>query len=88
MGKAIERWVADDGTEFATKKEMLIHELTMLDEKEIDVFLATAVNANSRRTSEYKKLLIQWQKHLRAQDLEVAELVTAPIEPTQLELAI
>ena len=74
MGKVVERWVADDGTEFDNQKDMLIHELTVLDEKEIDVFLSSFVSPTSKRTSEYKKLLIQWQKHIRGQDLNVLSL--------------
>lgn len=73
MGRAVERWVADDGTEFDNKKDMLVHELTVLDEKEIDAFLAHTVSPTSKRVTEYKKMLIQWQKYLRAQEMNITE---------------
>jgi hypothetical protein len=85
MGKAVERWVADDGTEFDSKKDMLIHELTLLDEKEIDVFLTAFVSPTSKRTTEYKKLLIQWQKHIRAQDFDVINSLPAPELSAEVE---
>lgn len=79
MGRAVERWVADDGTEFDSKREMLIHEMTILDEKEIDFFVSNIIETSAKRASEYKKLLMTWQKHIRGQQLE---------EPKQLELIL
>ena len=79
MGRAVERWVADDGSEFDSKRDMLVHEMTILDEKEIDYFVTTVIDTSVKRASEYKKLLMAWQKHIRTQQFE---------EPMQLELPL
>jgi hypothetical protein len=80
MGQAVQRWVADDGTEFDTQKDMIIHEMTILDEKEIDLFLAN-IETSVKRISEYRKLLITWQKYIRGQSFREPEAA-----PEQLTL--
>ena len=67
MGVAIQRWVADDGTEFNTEQEMILHELSILDAKEIDVFLQHVVDTRPRKLNEYRKLLVSWQAYLQSQ---------------------
>ena len=87
MGRAVERWIADDGTEFDNKRDMLLHEMTLLDEKEIDYFVTHVIETSVKRASEYKKLLITWQKHVRSQELdkptmqEVKEVLELPLNP-------
>lgn len=87
MGRAVERWIADDGTEFDNKRDMLLHEMTVLDEKEIDYFVNHVIETSVKRASEYKKLLITWQKHVRSQELdkptlpELKEALELPLNP-------
>jgi hypothetical protein len=87
MGKAVERWIADDGTEFDNKRDMLLHEMTVLDEKEIDYFVSHVIDTSVKRASEYKKLLITWQKHVRSQELDkptmqaMKEVLELPLNP-------
>ena len=66
---------------------MLLHEMTLLDEKEIDYFVTHVIETSVKRASEYKKLLITWQKHVRSQELdkptmqEVKEVLELPLNP-------
>jgi hypothetical protein len=64
MGKCESRWIAEDGTEFKVEQDMLLHELSIIDAKEIDLFLM-AQNVPLRRLNEYKKLLKAWQAYIR-----------------------
>ena len=64
MGHQVSKWIADDGTEFNEKKLMLLHEMALIDGKEIALFLAKQ-NISSRRMTEYTKLLVSWQKYMR-----------------------
>lgn len=68
MGKAVQRWIADDGTEFESEREMILHELTLLDIKEIDLWLQQQ-EVSPKRLNEYRKLLRSWQQHIRNQEL-------------------
>lgn len=68
MGRRTERWIADDGKEFDTKEDMLRHELLLIDEKEIAIFVA---DKPPRRQKEYAKLLLEWQNYRRNQDIPV-----------------
>lgn len=65
MGKKVSRWIADDGTEFNDQVFMIQHELAVLDEKEIDIFLANT-EKTPRQQQIYKKILVEWQKHMRS----------------------
>jgi hypothetical protein len=79
MGASVVKWVSDDGQSFDTREDMIIHELTLVDAKEIDIFLAINQTA-PRKVPEYKKLLVLWQTHMRKQTMP--ELGN----PQQLEL--
>lgn len=65
MGHRIEKWVADDGTEWPTKHEMMKHELLVLDEKLIDIFIDDVLDTHPRKKPEYKRILVQWQEYSR-----------------------
>ena len=79
MGKAVQRWVADDGTEFETEREMILHEMTLLDVKEIDIWLQQQ-EVSTKRMNEYRKLLGSWQQHIRSQELSAFDPVQS-IDP-------
>lgn len=66
MGKQVVRWMSDDGKEFDSQQDMLLYELGRLDEKEIDLFIDQNYSDASRRKTEYKKLLMKWQGHMRS----------------------
>lgn len=66
MGRKAAIWYADDGTPFNDEASMLLHEMAILDAKEIDLFLASSEFSGKRKT-EYRKLLINWQQYMRKQ---------------------
>lgn len=70
MGKQVSKWLSDDGIEFDTKKEMLLHELSLLDEKEINIFIEDIYDCPSRQKKSYKKSIIAWQKYQRELDMK------------------
>jgi len=67
MGKKVDRWIADDGQEFAEQRDMLLHELSLVDAKEIDLFIRDKF---PRKQAEYKNLLKEWQVYQRTRQLE------------------
>lgn len=71
MGRRTERWIADDGKEFNTREDMLRHELLLIDEKEIAIFVA---DKPQRRQKEYAKLLLEWQNYRRNQDTSLEDV--------------
>lgn len=77
MGKQVSKWVADDGQEFDNQKDMLLYEMAVVDAKEIDLFLE-AQEVSQRRVTEYKKLLVAWQKHMQ-EDYYIADKVKESI---------
>lgn len=81
MGTSVVKWVADDGTAFDTEEEMLVHELALVDSKEIDIFLSMQ-DVTPRRIAEYKKLLTSWQSHMREQSLKYKQL-ELPLNPPE-----
>lgn len=85
MGRAVEKWIADDGSEFGNKRDMIVHEMTILDEKEIDYFVTSIIQTSVKRTSEYKKLLMSWQKHVRTQQFEEPVQLELPLSPSVLD---
>lgn len=66
MGRSALIWFADDGEEFKTQKDMLLHELLILDNKEIEAFLETELDVKERKRGEYKKVLVAWQTYVRS----------------------
>ena len=64
MGSRVTKWMAVDGAEFDTQKDMLLHELGLNEAAEIAVFLDTQY-AGSRRKSEYKRVLAQFAEYMR-----------------------
>jgi hypothetical protein len=62
---------------------MTLHELSLVDGKEIDLFLASR-EVSVKRRSEYRKILVAWQQYMRKQypDAKVAPVELEPfIEP-------
>lgn len=66
MGRKVEKWVADDGTEFLDERSMRMHELAALDGKLIDVFLEDQ-EVHSKKRPEYRRILVAWQEFFRGQ---------------------
>lgn len=64
MGSPVTKWKAVDGAEFDTQKDMLLHELSLNEAAEIDVFLNSKYE-NSRRKAEYKRVLTQFAEYMR-----------------------
>jgi len=64
MGSPVTKWKAVDGAEFDTQKEMLLHELSLNEVAEIDVFLDNKYE-NSRRKTEYRRVLTQFAEYMR-----------------------
>lgn len=69
MVRTESRYIASDGTEFKDKREAILHDLAILDEREIDIFLSQS-EYTVKRVTEYRKLLYTWQKYVRSQALE------------------
>lgn len=69
MGKMVSKWIANDGEEFLSEQDMILHELEEIDKEEISVFVDN-LKPSARKASEYKKLLAQWQRYLRETQLE------------------
>ena len=72
MGRAIQRWVAEDGTEFDDERSMVLYELSILDASEIEIFLKDVIEASPRKTIEYRKILKRWQAYLQKQQYPVS----------------
>lgn len=72
MGRRISKWIADDGSEHDTEREMVMHEMEAIDAKEIDAFLRKEDGNLPKRHREYTRVLIEWQKYVRASDLDAA----------------
>jgi hypothetical protein len=70
MGRRIERWIADDGVEFSTQQEMILHELDLIDAREIELFLDGMDKLAPRRRVEYAKVLVAWQQFKNRQATE------------------
>jgi hypothetical protein len=81
MGVSALRWIADDGVEFNSKREMLLHEMTLLDVKEIDIWLLQQ-EVSTKRMNEYRKLLRAWQQHIRTQELD-SDVPLQNLDPLQ-----
>ena len=64
MGHRADIWIADDGTPFDNQKDMIFHELSILDAKQIEIFLEH-FECSDRRKKEYRKVLIDWQAFSR-----------------------
>lgn len=67
MGKMVPRWIADDGQEFVERRDMLLHELSLIDAKEIELFVR---DKQPRKQAEYRTLLKEWQLYQRTQQLD------------------
>lgn len=86
MGKKVDRWIADDGTEFQDQKSMLLYEMAQVDAKEIEVFLREKFSERgSRRNSEYKKLLIEWQAYMRENSPQMTIQSVTVSEPVSFD---
>jgi hypothetical protein len=92
MGKRIERWVADDGTEFESEAAMLTHEMNLLDYQEIDIFMES-YDCAERKRGEYSKAVKAWQAYrnshmvqqLRTKPKGIARSPVHEVEPPRVE---
>lgn len=76
MGKPKVTWEADDGQEFPTERDMLLHEMGHIDSKEIDIFV-NEFTTNKKLRTQYSRVLLAWMRYQRENsDLP---LVTVPI---------
>ena len=64
MGSPVTKWRAVDGAEFDSQKDMLLHELSLNEAAEIDVFLSSKYES-SRRKTEYRRVLTQFAEYMR-----------------------
>jgi len=66
----IEKWRAEDGTEFETEDEADAYELTLARQSDIGAFLDSLdppVGEGSRKGTEYRRVLSAWIKYEAAQ---------------------
>jgi len=73
MGKAVTRYVADDGTDFSTKREMDLYELRQVYYKEIEVFITEVYKCSPRKKTEYINVVKAWQDHLVSQEYDTMD---------------
>jgi len=84
MGSPVTKWKAIDGAEFGTQKDMLLHELSLNEATEIDIFLSTQY-ASSRRKAEYKRVLAQFAEYMRdARYTDLRQETASPLESLPL----
>lgn len=62
MGRQVTKWVSEDGQEFVDERSMLLHELELVDAKEIELFIQ---KYPEKKGKEYSKVLLDWQKYQR-----------------------
>lgn len=63
MGKPVTKWVSDDGASFEDERSMILHELSLVDCKEIELFVK---QYKERKQKEYASVLMDWQKYQRS----------------------
>ena len=83
MGKQVKKWIADDETMFDDERSMVLHELKLIDQKEIDLFLINK-EVSVKRKAEYTKLLREWQEHKRELQ-ELPKNIETPVDEIGLQ---
>lgn len=63
MGNPVTKWISDDGLSFDDERSMLLHELALVDAKEIDLFVK---QYKERKQKEYAVVLLDWQRYQRS----------------------
>lgn len=88
MGKQVDRWQADDGTEFQTKQEMDLYELKQSDAKLIDLFIRQG-NYSTPYIKRYALVLSNFLTFVRENDIPLIpeyKVVTTFVEKNPEEL--
>lgn len=80
MGRRVDKWIADDGSEHDSQRGMVLHELALVDAREIDAFLRDDTGKLPKRHREYTRLLTEWQEYMRANDT-AAEPMPETVQP-------
>lgn len=62
MGGPVTKWISDDGVPFEDEQSMILHELALIDAKEIELFVQ---QYKERKRREYASVLSDWQKYQR-----------------------
>lgn len=83
MGKMVSRWIANDGQEFVEQRDMLLHELSLIDAKEIELFVR---DKPPRKQAEYGTLLKEWQLYQRTQQLDEMTPVNGILEDNHVPM--
>lgn len=78
MGHQIAKWIADDGSEHNTERDMVMHEMEAVDAKEIEAFLRDEDGKPPKRWREYTRILTEWQKYVRANYFDAAVPAALP----------
>ena len=63
MSKKVVKWVSDDGTEFETEREAIIHDLLKIENEEIRLYCEQ--NFPVKKRKEYQRILEQWNQSRR-----------------------
>lgn len=79
MGNPVTKWISDDGLSFEDECSMLLHELSLLDAKEIDLFVK---QFKDRKQKEYAAVLNLWQKYQRSH-----QNTLSPVKQTSVPLS-
>lgn len=58
MGKQIVKWISNDGQEFDSERDMILHELTLVENEEIKIYCAQ--NFPVKKQKEYQRVIQQW----------------------------
>jgi len=69
MGYSALKYYADDGTTFDTEVDMMVYELSLLNQKEIQLYVEQISNS-PRQITEYTRVITAWENFKTKQKIE------------------